>query len=122
MTRMSPSQAASSSPLRMAAQDRAVACGFYRIDLGRQPREPPEPRLEEPVDLGCGQGGNGMEARLRQCRDLAAFDHAPITPRTSPVRPHIAGPLCRFAELTWPDRGDSPSRPLWIRMPPPRHT
>jgi hypothetical protein len=83
-------------PLGIAAQDIAVACVFHLIALVCKPRELKEPLLEEPVDLRFGQGGNVMEARLRQRCDLAAFDHAPITHECHPFAPKAPG---HFADL-----------------------
>ena len=51
-------------PLGIATQDRAAARVFHLIDLVRKPRQLKDSMLEEPLDLGLGQGGNIMEARL----------------------------------------------------------
>src|SRR5262245_5151009 len=83
-------------PLGIAAQDIAAARVFDLIDLVRKPRSLKDPMLEEPFDVGFGQGRNGMEARLRQRRDLATFDHAPIAHECYPFAPKALG---HFADL-----------------------
>src|SRR5215831_15139868 len=64
--------------LGIAAQDIAEARVLHLVDLVRQPRQLEDAVLEESLDLGFGQRGNIMKARLRQRSDLAAFKHAPI--------------------------------------------
>jgi len=84
------------SPLGIAAQDIATARLFHLTDLVCKPHQLKAPMLEEPFDLRFGQGGNVMEARLPQRRDLATFDHAPIAHECDPFAPKALG---HFADL-----------------------